>query len=62
MKTNPWSRFDRIHEYCDVCCHKSSCSEWCFGNRFKQSEVTIIKQGLISRLLNWLLSKKENKT
>ena len=58
MKQNQWSRFDKVHEYCDICKNKDDCIEWCFGNYFEQSESKVIKQGLLQRFLNWLLPNR----
>lgn len=54
MNSNKWSRFAKIHEYCDLCVHSEGCIEWCFGDKFEQSESKIIKQTLVQRFLNWL--------
>lgn len=55
---NPWSRVNRIYEYCDTCKNKELCVEWCFGTRYEQSSSKLIKRGLLDRFLQWIRGDK----
>lgn len=54
---NPWSRLNRVHEYCESCKYNNSCIEWCFGSKYEQSSTRIIKRGILDRILQWIRGK-----
>ena len=51
---NPWSRLNRLLEYCNDCKNKDSCAEWCFGDNYERSSAEIIKDSILSRFLRWI--------
>lgn len=53
-KPNRWSRLQRVHAVCDICKYKNNCSVWCFGDLFEQSTSKVIKQSLITKIVNWI--------
>ena len=49
-----WSRLKKVHIYCDICKNNNKCNDWCFGEHFERSTSKVIKQSLITKIVNWI--------